>query len=868
MVAEHSRKTEKIRTDIHADRPGSARKATKKPKKLKATLSSKTSDSEEEETSEKPSMSSSKGTSKNDSSLNTTPRSKNNVNAGIDHHVKYSENQKLKKWLKEKDKIYRQKIKEERKKKREEREKLINEANSKIESRIKSQKLVKQWMKEKNKEFTQKYKEEMKREKEILEHEQIRQSNGVPGDALKIRPQSAPYRSDDIHIDINSVKGGDTSGHVRDQIHMKKEIDEENRQAKIAFAGAPHPPQTKFIYKRPVAGKIKLKMQVRGKSPVAQKKENNKTNGDKSEDEQDKDKSTRISYDDWVKKKREDDVDKKKNAERQKQMAKSDPELERIIPALGKKRIEDKLNSRKRIDTGIKKFDDKVNKSFGGSEFDGEQASPERPKSAYRLESDKKNGGESALSVSSKPLQRPSTAPPRGRAAPSPKKSVESPRKAIIPQKVDKVMSNNDVSNPYTLPFSGEKGVPVHVADRQRRIFADIVTTNLNEIEQRALLNAELIKQGVSDEDIEKYRQEMEADMAKYNNKYKTKEAEAITDNEETQAVEEDPHPKITDIMYSPRRQEYSSDSSSDENVSAEKNSDLKNDTVDKSAENKADETKLEARDLNDEIVKDNVTDEEKSNESSKAVEDTSSKPASDTTKNNTNDSAGVNNHSHYKTYDNLNELKIEAKSTTGMNETNNAQVNDDDSPHDDDLRFEYEEDFVHSQDEMSVTEDEQDKKVETKEVTIVSDPDPNVVGILKERKEGEEYPSPEASEEPMLREKRDEEELAASNGDLAGSRKRVSFNAKTEIFQSFESSSTDTVTPHGEEFDAKAESLDAHDDTHDFFSDRSTSREISGLFHGSCNTEDSRDLGFDDDESESKMDTFITNPENEPDQW
>jgi len=429
-------------------------------------------------------------------------------------------------------------------------------------------------------------------------------------------------------------------------------------------------------------------------------------------------------------------------------------------------------------------------------------------------------------------------------------------------------MSNNDVSNPYTLPFSGEKGVPVHVADRQRRIFADIVTTNLNEIEQRALLNAELIKQGVSDEDIEKYRQEMEADMAKYNNKYKTKEAEAITDNEETQAVEEDPHPKITDIMYSPRRQEYSSDSSTDENVSAEKNSDLKNDTVDKSAENKADETKLEARDLNDEIVKDNVTDEEKSNESSKAVEDTSSKPASDTTKNNTNDSAGVNNHSHYKTYDNLNELKIEAKSTTGMNETNNAQVNDDDSPHDDDLRFEYEEDFVHSQDEMSVTEDEQDKKVETKEVTIVSDPDPNVVGILKERKEGEEYPSPEASEEPMLREKRDEEELAASNGDLAGSRKRVSFNAKTEIFQSFESSSTDTVTPHGEEFDAKAESLDAHDDTHDFFSDRSTSSEISGLFHGSCNTEDSRDLGFDDDESESKMDTFITNPENEPDQW
>ena len=39
----------------------------------------------------------------------------------------------------------------------------------------------------------------------------------------------------------------------------------------------------------------------------------------------------RTSYDDWLKKKKRDDSAKRREDERQKEMAKSDPELDRII---------------------------------------------------------------------------------------------------------------------------------------------------------------------------------------------------------------------------------------------------------------------------------------------------------------------------------------------------------------------------------------------------------------------------------------------------------------------------------------------------------------------------------------------------------
>ncbi|KAL4225401.1 hypothetical protein ACF0H5_016091 [Mactra antiquata] len=774
MGAERARQTDKIRTDILVERPASGKRSTKKKKKLDTSSRGKKSDTEEE-ISDRPSFSST--LSKNSSSPRT-PR-------GIDDHIKYSENEKLKKWLKEKDRIYRKQVKEERQKKREEREVMVKQANEKLVRRIESQKYVKKWMKQKSKEWVKIQKEKREKEKEDDEWlESYKKNKSVPGDTLRIRPQSAPSQRSETKS--------------KEDVQAERDHEEEQKQAKRAQEG-PHPPQTKFIYKRPVAGKIKLKMQVRGKSPVAQKSD---TEEQSEENEKEKAKQMRMSYDEWVKKKRIHDAIRKENAKKQREMAKSDPELERLIPAIGRKRIEDKLNSRKRIDTGIKRFDSQTNKSFGGGEFDGEPK--ERPRSAYRLESDR--GASDGPPLMVKQLNRPSTAPSSRGRVPSPKKSANSPRKAIIPQRVDQVMANEDTENPFSLPFSPEKGIPAHVAERQKRIFADQVVNNLNEIEQRALLQAELIKEGVSDADIaefaEKSRQEIDQPLTKI-----------AIDTEAEEKVDE--HPKITDIMYSPKRPD-SSDSSSDEgekNVVEEKET---SEVTDTSVDNevKEDVIKCESPEPVTETFKANDANEAQENEAQ------SEEQVHEKDKEQGDSSDG---HRHYKTYENLNELNLESS----YNDDTLAQQEEEI----DHLKEEIEQlkekvEHLVVQPEIHLNHPDEVKPVKEPTVTIFADSDPNLVGILKESKKDEKsenIPVPEMSEEPekSTTNKADDNEGPASpREELSNSRKRVSFNEQTEVFQSFESTSTETVTPEPEEFDPKAEGLDAQQSFDDFDDD------------------------------------------------
>ena len=248
--AEQARVTHAVRSDVIAVHyPPTGDKKKIKKKKIEPKLKSKDEHSEEEYVSEKPSVRSNRSNTSNE----TTPRKKDHT-FGIDHHIKYNKNERLKHWLKEKDKIYRQHIKEEKVKKREEREKLIND---KIEKTIESQKRVKKWMHEKNKELRKIHLEEKKRE-EAEKAARKKMEVNLPGDTIKIRPQSAPAH-EDVKIDEAECKGEKTQGYVKDQIHQKREIEEENKKAKL-IKQEPHPPQTKFIYKRPVAGKIKFRM--------------------------------------------------------------------------------------------------------------------------------------------------------------------------------------------------------------------------------------------------------------------------------------------------------------------------------------------------------------------------------------------------------------------------------------------------------------------------------------------------------------------------------------------------------------------------------------------------------------------------------
>ena len=127
--AEQARVTHAVRSDVKAVRyPPTGDKKKIKKKKIEPNLNSKDEHYEVEDVSEEPSVRS----NRNNTSNETTPRKKDHT-FGIDHHIKFNKNERLKHWLKEKNKIYRQHIKEEKVKKREEREKMIND---KVDKRI------------------------------------------------------------------------------------------------------------------------------------------------------------------------------------------------------------------------------------------------------------------------------------------------------------------------------------------------------------------------------------------------------------------------------------------------------------------------------------------------------------------------------------------------------------------------------------------------------------------------------------------------------------------------------------------------------------------------------------------------------------
>lgn len=426
-------------------------------------------------------------TSDHTGSRTLSPRSRMNVPEL--HHLKDSNNPDLLKWLKQKDKEHRRKEKEERKKRREEREKLVLEANEKFEQRMESQKFVEKWRVEKEKEYRKTMKEKRKEEKVLALQQKIKMELSLPGKSMTVRPQTAPpewkrkTETKPIKTDkennvkkVNNVRKAQT---VQDQLgtsseHLKFDLDDQKSHD-------PLPPTSKFIYKRPVAGKIKLNMRNR---PMSAQPKLQTSNKEQSEDlhwqtaTEEHSRNTRMSYDDWVNTKRKQDQDKRKQEKfRQKEeLSKSDPEMDKLVPDIAKKRIHTMMNERKSIDTGIKRYDKSVNQSFGGGSYDGSK-SPKRTHS-YKLGDDRpgtaKDKTVESLKVGGKSYQRPGTAPSGGKRVPIPMRSPYSPVPAHPPPAhVEEIMNSEDQSNPFKLPFSAEEGVPKHVAAMQKKLFSE-----------------------------------------------------------------------------------------------------------------------------------------------------------------------------------------------------------------------------------------------------------------------------------------------------------------------------------------------------------------------------------------------------------
>ncbi|XP_070200189.1 glutamic acid-rich protein-like [Littorina saxatilis] len=394
-----------------------------------------------------------------------------------DMHIKNSDNPKLKDWLKRKNAEHRRARKAERTKKREERNDKMVEQELKIARREKSSERVKQWMDVKRKEAARREKEERKRRKQDAQEEaklRARSQSGVSGSGVG-RPQSAPPRDTKKYI---PVQRPDSAVEARSRLDP-------------GDGSAPKPPDTKFVYKRPVSGRVRLMKLQSVRNSQVREAEQKRTEELTAEEKEQK---ARTSYDAWLLTKRKEDIEKRKESKRQKELAKSDPEMERIIPELAKRRIDRIKNGKKSIDTGISQIDRSANNSFGGGEFgeegegqqNGEQGQGQTPKpSSYNLEIT----GEGATLVELNSRSRPATAKAR---MPIPQKafSPRRPQSAKARSKSPKVREVMDVDrstepNPFKLPFPDDKGCPDHIRRVQERIFSNDLTTQSDNDSER-----------------------------------------------------------------------------------------------------------------------------------------------------------------------------------------------------------------------------------------------------------------------------------------------------------------------------------------------------------------------------------------------
>ena len=362
-------------------------------------------------------------------------------NIGLETHLKNSNNPALRKWVKEKDKEYRRKKTEERKKKREEREEKQAQENKKKEISDKGQEKVKEWMVKKRKEAYITAKEERRRKKLEAEEEERRRSmlpdySGI----FKTRSLDKPNETaDDVEKDVDSA-------------------------STVPLA------QSKFVYKRAVSGRVRL-MKLQQESKENTKKSEKEKREMEKKLEEEKAKKMRVSYDQWLIQKRETEYTKRQEAARQRELAKSDPELERIIPEVARRRINNIKNSRKRIDTGLFSPNEKINKSFGGSEFDTETV-----ENSEYLDSLLVSGSKKTI------RQRPASAKPtQSKVLPNPKlsKSPRRPKSANprVQSSIDAESKNGKTehgSGAFRLPFPPEHGVPKYVDQRQKKLFSDL----------------------------------------------------------------------------------------------------------------------------------------------------------------------------------------------------------------------------------------------------------------------------------------------------------------------------------------------------------------------------------------------------------
>lgn len=263
-----------------------------------------------------------------------------------EHQLKDTKNPIIQAWIQSKNKLSRKTRKEERKEKRAQRAAIEEEERLKMERYEASEKKVREWFKVKRKEARKLWRQN---------HPRVSPFDMVLDDKTEASPPSPEYKVfktfkqnhssskprtfKDSNADSASVF---SSSQAEDIVHVHGKIEESNLGSKSSTNSLPQRPKT-ASYSRPIEKTKKLRPKT---AEPAAKEEEKESNDNPSKQ------MKSLSYDEWLKSKRE--LEKKRVIERRRELI--DSHLDAVISKLGKQRVDNIMSSRKHIDTGLKNF--------------------------------------------------------------------------------------------------------------------------------------------------------------------------------------------------------------------------------------------------------------------------------------------------------------------------------------------------------------------------------------------------------------------------------------------------------------------------------------------------------------------------------
>ncbi|XP_066275683.1 trichohyalin-like [Branchiostoma lanceolatum] len=360
-----------------------------------------------------------------------------------DHNLKNSSNPQVQEWLHQKRAVQRQQRREERAKRRLKFQMKMEERDVKIARMIESDEKVDQWMREKRKLLRRKSQKPRKamvqpsvgQQAETEETTPLSNSNRGQPDLPSLENQ-ATQLEEKLLKDLGAEKGqgdatppaggkvGNTTTSLSDgkvagmDDFARRTVPARPARTENGTVGAQ---TTGKVPSRPTTAPPRSDSPTkrRGKSlhPMSARSRGSKTSVETprsvgSGSGTPRDPMRNLSYDQWLVHKRREDQRRRLRGQKDE----ADPEMQSIIPELGRRRVEQATMRRKKLDTGLK---------HGKRDQDGTDKPAEnpdnKPRFVWRLRDDPT-------------LERPTTTRP-GSRSPSPGKKSPSPRRPASPLK-------------------------------------------------------------------------------------------------------------------------------------------------------------------------------------------------------------------------------------------------------------------------------------------------------------------------------------------------------------------------------------------------------------------------------------------------